>query len=59
MKEDRSEVYILDTSALLTYIENEDGSEFVDNILIRAENSEAIIYISFVSLTEVFLYHTT
>lgn len=54
MKEDKREVYIFDTSALLTYIEDEEGSEAVEDLLIRAENGDAIIYISFVSLTEVF-----
>lgn len=54
MNEDKIEVYILDTSALLTYIEDEEGSELVDDILIKAENNGAIIYISFVSMTEVF-----
>jgi predicted nucleic acid-binding protein len=48
------EVYILDTSALLTYIEDEDGAADVENFLIKAEMGEAEIYISFISLTEVF-----
>jgi uncharacterized protein len=46
--------YILDTSAILTYIEDEDGSEFVEELLIKAEKDEIIIFVSFVSLTEVF-----
>ena len=53
MKEDKKETYILDTSALLTYIEDEEGAEFVENLLIRAENGEVVIYITFISLTEV------
>ena len=52
MKEDK-EVYVFDTSALLTYIEDEEGSENVENLLIRAEKGEVIIYVAFVSLTEV------
>ena len=51
MKEDKKETYILDTSALLTYIEDEEGAEFVENLLIRAENGEVVIYICFISLT--------
>lgn len=53
MKEDK-EVYVFDTSALLTYIEDEEGSENIENLLIRAEKGEVIIYVAFVSLTEVF-----
>lgn len=30
-------IYILDTSAILTYIEDEDGSDYVENLLIDAE----------------------
>ena len=39
MKEDK-EVYVFDTSALLTYIEDEEGSEHVDSLLIRGEKGE-------------------
>lgn len=49
-----SNIYILDTSALLTYIEDEDGSEYIENLLIAAEKGEAAIHIAFISLTEVF-----
>lgn len=48
------EVYILDTSALLTYIENEEGAEDVEKLLIRAEKEDVIIYLAFISLTEVY-----
>jgi predicted nucleic acid-binding protein len=53
LKEDK-EVYVFDTSALLTYIEDEEGSEYVESLLIRAEKGEVIIYVAFVSLMEVF-----
>jgi len=46
--------YILDTSALLTYIEDEDGADIVDNLLIQAEEGLVEISIAFISLTEVF-----
>lgn len=39
MKED-SKIYVLDTSALLTYIEDEDGSEYIESLLIEAEKGE-------------------
>ena len=53
MSED-SNIIVLDTSALFTYIEDEDGSNYVENLLIHAENGDMEIYIAFVSLTEVF-----
>lgn len=46
--------YILDTSAILTYIEDEDGADYVENLLIDAEKEIVDIYVSFISLTEVF-----
>lgn len=53
MNQDRKN-YILDTSAILTFIENEKGAEDVENFLIRAEKNEIEVYISFISLVEVF-----
>ena len=47
-------ICILDTSAILTYIEDEDGSDYVENLLIEAEKGIVDIYVSFISLTEVF-----
>ena len=47
-------IYILDTSALFTFIEDEEGADIVDNLLIEAENGNITIYVSFISLTEVF-----
>lgn len=46
--------YILDTSAILAYIEDEDGADDVDRILIEAEAGRANVLISFISLTELF-----
>ncbi len=48
------DVIVLDTSALLAYIEDEPGASYVDESLTRAERGEIIVYIAFVSLTEVF-----
>lgn len=53
MKKDK-EIYVLDTSALLTYIEDEEGSEYVENLLVKAEKGDIVIYVVFISLTEVF-----
>jgi len=46
--------YILDTSAVLTFIEDEKGSEIVNDLLVRAENGEISIYLAFISITEVY-----
>lgn len=43
MKEIRKKIYILDTSALLSYIEDEEGSDIVENLLIEAENKKIVI----------------
>ena len=51
MKEDK-ELYVFDPSALFTYIEDEEGSEDVESLLIRAEKGEVIILVAFVSLME-------
>jgi len=53
LAENKKEVFILDTSTLLAYIEDEDGAEYAEDLLIRAERNEITIYIPFVSLTEV------
>lgn len=53
MNQDKK-IYVLDTSALLTYIEDEEGSENVEELLVKAEKGNAEIYIAFVSLTEVY-----
>ena len=50
---ENKEVIILDTSALLAYIEDEDGADYAEDLLIKAEHNEITIYIAFVSLTEV------
>ena len=55
MNQDKEkEIYVLDTSAILAHIEDEEGSDDVDNLLIKAETGEVEIYAAFVSLTEVF-----
>jgi PIN domain nuclease of toxin-antitoxin system len=47
--------YVLDTSALLTYIENEEGATEVEALLQKALDAEAVLYISMVSCIEVFI----
>jgi predicted nucleic acid-binding protein len=53
LAEDKKNVFILDTSALLAYIEDEAGADYTEDLLIKAERNEIAIYIAFVSLTEV------
>jgi len=46
--------FVLDTSALLAYIENEPGSNEIEGLFNRALDSEAILFVSSVSYIEVF-----
>ncbi len=46
--------YVLDTSALFAYIENEDGASEVATILQNALDGRAEIFVSVVSYVEVF-----
>jgi len=48
------ERYLLDTSAVLTFTDQEDGSERVEDLLDRATGGEAEVGICAVSLMEVF-----
>lgn len=54
MSESNGETYILDTSAILTFVEDEDGSDVVNELLVKAEKGEIRICLAFVSITEVF-----
>jgi len=54
LSRDKADTYILDTSALLTFIEDENGSDIVNDLLFRAENGEIRIYLAFISITEVY-----
>ncbi len=49
-----SKEYVLDTSAFLTLIEDEDGADVVQELLQRAKRGEIKIFASFVLFTEVF-----
>lgn len=46
--------YVLDTSALLSFIEDEEGSSEVEGLLQKALDDEAVLYISTVSCIEIF-----
>ena len=53
MAENNQKAIVLDTSALLTYIEDEDGAQYIEDVLIQSERNEATVYIAFISVTEV------
>jgi ribonuclease VapC len=46
--------YVLDTSAWLTLIEDEAGSDTVQEILKQTRTGEAIVFVSFMSFMEVY-----
>jgi len=48
-----TERYVLDTSALLAFYQDEPGSEMVEDILRKAEAGAARIYLSSISIYEV------
>lgn len=56
MSEDRIKAshnkYLLDTSAVMTFSEDEPGSDFVSEILNKAKRGSAEVYISFISIME-------
>lgn len=47
-------LYVLDTSALLAYIENEDGAHIIENIFLETLMEQHTLYISVVSCIEVY-----
>lgn len=46
--------YVLDTSAIFSYTKSEDGAETVGHILAAAQKNKCKVYISFISLMEVY-----
>ena len=46
--------YVLDTSALLAYIENEDGVADIERVLMETLDGQHTLYVSVVSCIEVF-----
>jgi len=46
--------YVLDSTAFLTLIEEEDGAETVQKLLEEAKKERCIVFASFVSFTEIF-----
>lgn len=48
------DVYVLDTSAWLTLIEDEAGADLVEEILEKAKTGEVVVLVSFMSFMEVY-----
>ena len=48
------ETYVLDSSALLAFIEEEQGADIVQNLLERGEAEEITLLVSFMSFMEVY-----
>ena len=46
-------VVVLDTSAIFAHLEDEEGSDEVEQLLLDADRGESTVFVSFVSLTEV------
>ena len=50
----KNDKYVLDSTAFLAFIEDEDGSETVQEILEEAKKEQCVVFASFVSFTEIF-----
>jgi predicted nucleic acid-binding protein len=48
------DVYVLDTSAWLAFIENETGADIVFNLLEKARTGKIVIFVSFMSFMGVY-----
>jgi len=46
--------YILDTSALLTYFEDEEGADRIEELLEQAQHHQVFLLVSFISFMEIF-----
>ena len=54
MRNESAPIYVLDTSAWLTLIEDEAGADTVAEILERAKSGGALVLVSFMSFMEVY-----
>lgn len=49
-----AESYVLDTSAVLTYVKAEEGSDAIEDILLLAKRGKHVVYLSFISFMELY-----
>ena len=54
MKKETIDAYVLDTSAWLAFIEDEDGADIVSDLLQKASAGQIIILVSFMTFMEVY-----
>ena len=54
MKKKFIDIYILDTSAILSFIEDEAGADLVEKLLRQARTGNIIILVSFMTFMEVY-----
>jgi predicted nucleic acid-binding protein len=47
-------IYVLDTSAIFTYSESENGADKVESILSDCKKGKCVVYISFITLMEIY-----
>ena len=49
-----NKVFVLDTSAIFTYLESEPGADAVEKILVQAKGKRCEVFVSFITLMEVY-----
>ncbi|MFH1096682.1 MAG: PIN domain-containing protein [Candidatus Desantisbacteria bacterium] len=54
MKKEFVDIYILDTSAVLSFIEDEAGADLVEKPLRQARTNKVVILVSFITFMEVY-----
>ncbi|MDL1979317.1 MAG: PIN domain-containing protein [Deltaproteobacteria bacterium] len=55
----KNENYVLDSTAFLALFEDEPGAETVQKLFESAKKGEIVIFASFVSFTEIFVYYSS
>lgn len=54
MREGNIKIYVLDTSAVFAYLEDEAGADRVEDLLEQADRGDAEVLLSFMTVAEVF-----
>jgi len=53
LKKGKGKRYVLDTSAIFAYLEDEEGADYIESLLEQAEKGSAEVLLSFITLAEV------
>jgi predicted nucleic acid-binding protein len=48
--------YILDACALIAFLNDEEGADCVENLLVQAQNDECLLLMHYINLGEVYYY---